>query len=124
MCIVNKGNKNTKSLAYTTLVRPIFKYGAACWDPYRDCQISALDRVQNKAAKFSQFSGGLDWESLAQRGKVARKRTLYKAYNGERARKDIGDTLQVPHCLSRVRSLLENKSQKTKNRRWEIFFCK
>jgi hypothetical protein len=35
-----------KSLAYTSLVRPILEYGAACWDPYRECQINALDRVQ------------------------------------------------------------------------------
>ena len=41
MRIVKKGNKNTKSLAYTSLVRPILEYGAACWDPYREYQISA-----------------------------------------------------------------------------------
>jgi hypothetical protein len=46
MRIVKKGNKNTKSLAYTSLVRPILEYGAACWDPYRECQISTLDRAQ------------------------------------------------------------------------------
>jgi hypothetical protein len=56
--IVKKGNKNTKSLAYTSLVRPILEYGAVCCDPYRECQISALDRVQNKAAKFAHHSGG------------------------------------------------------------------
>ena len=33
MRIVKKGNKNTKRLAYTSLVRPIIEYGAACWDP-------------------------------------------------------------------------------------------
>ena len=33
MRIVKKGNKNTKSLAYTSLVRPILEYGVACWDP-------------------------------------------------------------------------------------------
>jgi len=60
MRIVKKGNKNTKSFAYTSLVRPILEYGAACWDPYRECQISALDRVQNKAAKFAHHSGGSD----------------------------------------------------------------
>jgi hypothetical protein len=67
MRIVKKGNKNTKSLAYTSLVRPILEYGAACWDPCTECQISALDRVQNKAAKFAHLSGGSDLESLAQR---------------------------------------------------------
>ena len=50
MRILKKCNSNTKSLAYMSLVRPILEYGAACWDPYREGQISALDRVQKKAA--------------------------------------------------------------------------
>ena len=72
MRIVKKGNKNTKILSYTSLVRPILEYGAACWDPCRECQMRALDRGQNKAAKFAHHSGGSDWESLAQRRKIAR----------------------------------------------------
>ena len=52
MRILKKGNSNTKSLAYMFLVLPILEYGAACWDPYREGQISALDRVKKKAAKF------------------------------------------------------------------------
>ena len=46
MRILKKGNSSAKSLAYTTLVWPILEYGAACWDPYREGQIHALDRVQ------------------------------------------------------------------------------
>ena len=42
-----------KRLAYTALVRPIFEYGAVCWDPYREGQVSALNRVQKRAAKFA-----------------------------------------------------------------------
>jgi hypothetical protein len=102
MRIIKKGNKNTKSIAYMSLVRRILEYGAACWDPYRECQISALDHVQNKAAKFAQHSGGSDWESLAQRRKITRMCALYKAYTGERARKAIGDRLQASSYLSRV----------------------
>ena len=52
MPILKKGNKNTKSLAYTSLVRPILEYGAACWDPYRECRINAFDGVQKKAANL------------------------------------------------------------------------
>jgi hypothetical protein len=66
MRIVKRVNTNTKSLAYTSLVRPILKYDAVCWDPYRECQISALDRVQNKAAKFAHHTRGQVWEPLAQ----------------------------------------------------------
>jgi hypothetical protein len=32
---------------------------------------------------------------------VALMSALSKVYNGERVWKDIGDRLQVPHCLSR-----------------------
>jgi hypothetical protein len=42
MRIIKKGNSNTKNLAYMSLVRPILEYGAACWDPYREGQISEL----------------------------------------------------------------------------------
>jgi hypothetical protein len=59
--VKKKGYKNTKGLAYTSLVRLNLEYGAACWDPYRGCQISALDLVQNKIAKSAQHSGGSDW---------------------------------------------------------------
>jgi len=96
MRIVKKGNKNMKSLGYTLLVRPILEYRAACWDPYRECQISALDHVQNKTDKFAHLLGGSDWESLAQCRKIARMCALYKAYTGERARKAIGDRLEAP----------------------------
>ena len=105
MRIVKKGNKYMKSLVYTSLVRPILEYGEACWDPYRECQISALDRVQNKADKFAHYAGDSDWESLAQRGKIASTCALYKAHKahtGERAWKAIGDRLQAPSYLSRI----------------------
>jgi len=100
--IVKNGNKNTKGLTYTSLVRPILEYGAACWHPYRECQISALHHVKNKAAKFAHYSRGSDWESRAQCRKIALMCALYKAYTGERAWKAIGDRLQAPSYLSRV----------------------
>ena len=71
MRVVKKGNKNTKSITNKSLVRPILEYGAACWDPYRECQIHTLDRVQNKAAKFAHQTGGSVWKSFGQRWKIA-----------------------------------------------------
>ena len=112
MRIVKKGNKNTNILAYTSLVRPILEYGAACWDPYRECQINALDRVQNKAAKFAHHSRGSEWETLAQRWKTARMCAPYKAYTGDRAWKAIKDRLQAPNYLSRVDHYWEIKVRK------------
>jgi hypothetical protein len=85
MRIVKNGNKNTKSIAYKSPVGPVLEYAAACWDPYRECRINFLDCVQNKAAKFTYNTGGLDWKSLAQHRKIARnmsssKRILVKEH--------------------------------------------
>jgi hypothetical protein len=74
MRVLKKGNNNTKSLAYTSLVRPIIEYEAVCWDPCREGQINALERVQKKAAKFAighNHRNVSDWESFAQRRKIA-----------------------------------------------------
>jgi len=100
--ILKKGNSNTKSLAYMSLVRPILEYGAARWDPYREGQIIALDRVQKKAAKFAHHKNSPNWENLASRRKLSRICALFKAYSGERAWKPIGDRLERPHYVSRV----------------------
>ena len=85
MRILKKGNSNTKSLAYVSLVRPILQYGASCWDPYREGQINALDRVQKKAAKFVRHKISPNLKSLASRRKVTRLGALYKTYCSERA---------------------------------------
>jgi len=85
-----------------SLVRPILEYGATCWDPYREGQISALDRVQKKAGKFAHHTNSSNWETLASRRKLSGVCAFYKAYSGERAWKAIGDRLERPHYLSRV----------------------
>jgi len=70
ICVFKKGNSNTKSLAYMSLVRPIFEYGTSFWDPYREGQIHALDPVQKKAAKFANNTKDSFWGKLgaAQKG--------------------------------------------------------
>ena len=65
-------------------------------------QISVLDRVQKKAAKFAHHKNSPNWETLASRRKLSRICALFKAYSGERAWKPIGDRLERPHNLSRV----------------------
>jgi hypothetical protein len=85
-----------------SLVRPILEYGAACWDPYREGQIIALDMVQKKAAKFAYHTNSSNWETLASHRKLSRICALFKAYSGEQAWKARGDRLQRPHYLSRV----------------------
>ena len=110
--ILKKGNSSTKSLAYTTLVSPILEYGAACWDPYREGQIDALDRVQKEAAKFAYHVNESNWERLSQSRKISRICALFKAYSKERAWKAIGGRLQRSNYLSRV-----DHERKIKNRR-------
>jgi len=112
MRILKKGSSSTESLAYTTLVCRILEYGAACWDPYREGRIHALDKVQQKAAKFAYHTNESNWETLSQRRMISRICTLFKAYSGERAWKAIGDNLQRPHYLSRV-----DHERKNRNRR-------
>jgi len=71
MRVLKKGNRNTNSLAYTSLVRPVLEYGAVCWDPCRG-HINALDRLQTKAAEFPNRTKDSDLETLAQRRTIAR----------------------------------------------------
>jgi len=82
MRVLKKGNSSTKHLAYTTLIYPILEYGFACWDPYWDRQIHALDRVQKKVAEFAYRKKESNWETLLQRRKISRICALFKAYSG------------------------------------------
>jgi len=58
MRVLKKGNRNTQSLAYTSLVHPVLEYGAA-WGPCRG-QINALDQLQMKAAQFNYHTKDSD----------------------------------------------------------------
>ena len=84
------------------MVRPVLENGSACWDPRREGEINTLDRVQKKAAQFTNHTKDSDWEVLAQLRTIARLCALFKAYSGERAWKVIRDRLRRPYYLSRV----------------------
>ena len=64
--------------------------------------MSALDRVQKKAAKSAHHTKSPNWETLASRRKLSSLCALFKAYSGEPAWNPIGDRLQRPHYLNRV----------------------
>ena len=44
--------KKIKENAYTSLVRPVLEYGAAIWDPHLGKDISSIEMVQRRAARF------------------------------------------------------------------------
>jgi hypothetical protein len=120
--VLKKGNSNTRSSAYTSLVCPILEYGSACWDPRKEGQINALDRVQKKTAQFTNHTEGSDWETLAQRRTIAPLRALFKVYSGERAWKIIHDRLQRPYCLRRVDNVQKIRDRKQRVDIGKYFF--
>jgi hypothetical protein len=89
-------HSNTKSLAYTSLVRPILEYGAACWDPYREGQINALDRVQKKVAKFAHHRNESNWGTLTEPAYMLSSKRTRVSW----AWKAVGERLQTPSYQS------------------------
>ena len=93
----NGSNVETKSLAYTSLIRPVLEYASAAWDPYKKGQINELQRIQRKALKFINLGGNhnnlLAIESLEVRRKRARLGCLFKAVKNEPAWRDIQERI-------------------------------
>jgi len=114
--IFKKGH-SMKRLAYTTLARPILEYGAVCWDPHREGQVNALNRVQTRAAKFANNINELGWETLARRRLIARIFALFKAHPGGRAWKAIGVRLLKP-CYMSMED--HNRKIRTKKERTDV----
>lgn len=44
--------KDTKLVAYRTLIRPILEYASPVWNPYKHCEINPVESVQRKAIRF------------------------------------------------------------------------
>jgi len=95
----------------------IYFYRCSTWDPYREGQVSALNRVHKRAAKFANNINESSWETLAQRRLVARICALFKAYSGRRAWKAIGDRLLKPCYLSRGD---HNRKIRTRKQRTDV----
>lgn len=82
-----------KSIAYTTLVRPILEYATEVWDPHYKCFIYKIEMVQRRVARWvlsdyrfqSSVTAMIDqlgWVTLEQRQKRNRLIQLYKIING------------------------------------------
>ena len=47
-----KCDRDTKCMAYTSIVRPVLEYASSVWDPYLDKNILAIEMVQMRAARW------------------------------------------------------------------------
>ena len=81
-----------REMAYLPLVRSQLEYACVAWDPHKIKDISNLEKVQRKAARFvkqdySKYSSvtrmihGLGWTNLQDRRKDIRLTMLYKIIN-------------------------------------------
>ena len=88
-------HKHFKEYAYKQFLLPSLEYCCAVWDPYYQTDISKLEMVQHKAARFvlnkpwnrhhhdsiTEILQELNWPSLPQCRKQARLILLYKIVN-------------------------------------------
>ena len=85
-------NKNVKTLAYNSLIRPHLEYSCQVWDPHTENDINKLESVQRRAARYvtnryhntsspSEMLTNLEWETLQQRRAKIRLITMYKIVN-------------------------------------------
>ena len=82
-------NRNTKSNAYFTLIRPNLEYCCTIWSPYTDEGIKQLESIQRQSVRYvcNQYErttsvtallNDLSWDTLASRRTKTQLTLLYK----------------------------------------------
>ena len=87
--------KPCRKNAYLALVRSKLEYGSIIWDPYNQCDIDRLERIQRSAARFitrdyrsrqegcvTKMLQELDLPTLQERRRQQRLTFLYKVVKG------------------------------------------
>ena len=85
-------NEEVKMRAFTALVRPHLEYSSSVWDPHFKQDITNLEKVQRRGARFvtgnhsyrdsvTSMLDHLDWPPLQNRRRNRRLTTFYKAVN-------------------------------------------
>ena len=99
------------------MLGPIDEYGAVCWDRYREGQVSALNGVEKRDAKFANNINESGWESLALRRLIARICAHFKTCTEGRTWKAIGDRFLNPCYTNRDD---HNRKIRTKKQRTDV----
>jgi hypothetical protein len=125
---LNITSSSIKEQAYKSLVRPTLEYACSVWDPYIKEDISSLEKVQRRAARYvtnkyrntssvGDMLSTLQWRSLADRRADARLIMLYKISNGlvqiptanrllppnRSTRNSHSSSFQIPSCRTQIR---------------------
>ena len=122
---IKESKKETKEMAYMTMVRPVLEYATSVWDPYGKNDSIKLEKVQRKAARYTlgkhrrgesvtAMLESLGWKHLKARRTINRLCGVYKAFANERGWKEIGRKLDSPCYIGRKDHKFKIKLKKQK----------